>query len=132
MSVELQYDAWDNTEESFNQRNPAGADRRGKDFPFNEAYVVSLLFEEEHFYHGPKTQDYRESVRQMTALLWHTLAWYRRLGVSSDALKTLIKDYPDTNRGAKFALVDNDTLRDSMDDGKDFVIDVPSLVRNIQ
>jgi hypothetical protein len=62
----------------------------------------------------------------MTALLYHNLTWFRRLGITAAALKTLVKDYPGTERGARFATFNNDTLRDAMDDGKDFVVKVPS------
>ena len=62
----------------------------------------------------------------MTALLYHNLSWFRRLGISAAALKTLVKDYPNTERGVKFSLTDNDTIRDAMGDGKDFTVKVPS------
>ena len=125
-TVELQYDTWDNTTESFNELDLSGVVRGGRDYPFRPSQVMTLMFQEEHFYHLPHIPEYKEAVRQMTALLHHNLVWFRRLGVSAEALKTLVKDYPGTDRGARYAVLDDDDLRDAMDYGKDFTISVPS------
>ena len=125
-TVELQYDSWDNMAESLNQLGLAGLVRQGRDYPFRPATVISLMFQEEHFFHVSNTPEHKEAVRQMTALLYHNLSWFRRLGISAAALKTLVKDYPNTERGVKFSLTDNDTIRDAMGDGKDFTVKVPS------
>lgn len=125
-TVELQYDTWDNTAESLNQLDLAGLIRQGRVYLFRLSQVLNLIFQEEHFFHGPNAPEYKEAVRQMTSLLYHNLAWFRRLGITAAALKTLVKDYPGTERGARFALTNNDTIRDAIDNGKDWVVRVPS------
>ena len=128
-TVELQYDAWDNTEESIVEQ---GLSLSGQPVPFDPIVALSLMMQEEHFYHTRKSGEYREAVRQMTANLWHTLAWFRRLELPGDQLKTLINDYRTTSVGEKAKFFNNDALRDAMDDGKDAVIEVPSLARLVQ
>ena len=129
MTVELQYDTWNPAKESLVAEDLQGQNGGRPDMPFNSQVVWGLL-RQEPVQQSRKSSEYKESVRQMIANLWATLAWFRRLGLTNLQLQTLIKDYPDTNLGELYKR-NTDDLRTVMDDGKDFTVAVPSLAANL-
>jgi len=129
--VSLQYDPLDESAELAPELDLSGLIRQGKDYPFHPDTNTGLLFADEPLEAGVNSPEYKESVRQMVGNLYMTLLWFRRLKMTADDFARHVKDYPNTNLGKRHNLMNNSTIRDAMDDGKDLQVVVPSNLEAI-